>query len=139
MTVYRDFDEIPRDENTVLTLGAFDGGHRGHQQIFKRLLDVSKNEGLRNVLITIDPHPQIVLQKSDRQQLHLLTTIKERLEIFEAFGIDNVLVIPFSYEFSLTPPEVFIKEYLWEKVGFKKILIGHDTCSVKIEKAISIL
>lgn len=125
MQVYRDFDEISRDVNSIITVGTFDGVHKGHQLVIDRLLELSK-DGSRHVIMTIDPHPQIVLQRQDRHRIHLLTTIKERIELFKKFGIQNVLVIPFSYEFSQTAPEVFIKEFLYEKVGFKKILIGHD-------------
>ncbi len=126
MNVYKSFEEIPRDENTVLTVGTFDGVHLGHRVIIRQLLQISDNENLRPVLITIDPHPKIVLKSDGRPPLYLLTDIEERLSLFEDIGLKNVLIIPFSYEFSRIKPEDFINDYLLGKVGMKKMLIGYD-------------
>lgn len=126
MRIYKDFDEIEFDANSVVTLGTFDGVHKGHRKIISRLAEIAEAEGLRPVVITIDPHPQIVLQTQDRPRIQLLTTIKERIELFDQYGVEHLLVIPFSYEFSQTPPEVFVAEYLFKKVGMKKFLLGHD-------------
>lgn len=126
MDIFRDFDEIQFDNNTVLTVGTFDGVHLGHQKILRRLLDISTKENLRNLVITLDPHPQIVIKKENRPKISLLTTIDERLKLLEKFNVQNTLVINFTYEFSQTPPETFIKDYLIKQIGFKKILIGHD-------------
>jgi riboflavin kinase/FMN adenylyltransferase len=126
MKVYNSFDDIKFEKNTILTVGTFDGVHKGHQQIIGRLLEIAKQENLRPVIVTIHPHPQVVLRKSGTDALHLLTSIEERLTLFENYGIDHTLVIPFSYEFSLTSPEDFVKQYLINKIGMKKILIGYD-------------
>jgi len=126
MNIYKSFDEIPYVKNTILTVGTFDGVHLGHRIIIEKLLSYSKNQNLRNLILTFDPHPQIVLKKKNKPELKLLSTIEERLELFERFGIENVLIIPFSKEFSKTSPEEFIVKYLNEKVGFSKILIGYD-------------
>ncbi|GAB1372573.1 bifunctional riboflavin kinase/FAD synthetase [Candidatus Kapaibacterium sp.] len=126
MNVYRSFEEIPYYSDTVLTVGTFDGIHRGHQYIISKLLELSNNHKLRNLILTIHPHPQIVLRKENKPNLKLLTSIEERLSLFERYGIENVLVIPFNYEFSQTPASTFINDYLFNKVGFKKILIGYD-------------
>lgn len=126
MQIYNSFEEIQRDDNTVLTLGAFDGVHRGHREVLGRLLDIAKESNMRHVVITLDPHPQVILPRPGKSPFKLLTSIKERLELFEDFGIEHVLIIPFSYEFSQTEPEQFIREYLHKYVGIKKILIGHD-------------
>ncbi len=126
MKVYNSFDEIKYDKNTVLTVGTFDGVHKGHQIIIGRLLEIARKEKLRPVLVTIHPHPQIVLRKKGTGALKMLTSIEERLTLFENYGIEHILVIPFSYEFSLTSPEDFVKKFLLEKIGMKKILIGYD-------------
>lgn len=126
MKIYKDFDEIEFDENSVVTLGTFDGVHKGHRKIIDRLHSIAQENSLRPVLITIDPHPQIVLQSAARPKIQLLTTIKERIELFEKYGVEHLLVIPFSYEFSQTDPETFVKEYLAKKIGLKKILLGYD-------------
>lgn len=126
MNIFRSFDEVVKNPDTVLTVGTFDGVHKGHQKILDRLKEISKNENLRAMAITINPHPQIVLQKSTKKPIFLLSTIHERVLLFEKFGIENVLIIPFSYEFSRTKPEEFVRDYLFEIVGMKKMLIGYD-------------
>jgi riboflavin kinase/FMN adenylyltransferase len=78
------------------------------------------------VLITIHPHPQIVLAKSDRIPIKLLTSIEERIRLLERYGIENVLVLPFDYEFSQVSPGEFIEKYLHKKVGLRRILVGYD-------------
>jgi riboflavin kinase/FMN adenylyltransferase len=126
MNIYRTFDEIPFDANTVVTIGTFDGVHRGHQFVLKRLYEIAESIGGRAVVLTFDPHPQIVLLKPGREPVQLLTTIDERLEVFKKYDAPNVLIIPFTYEFSRTSPEDFITEYLVKKIGLKKILVGYD-------------
>lgn len=126
MNVYRSFDEVPFDKNTVVTVGTFDGVHRGHQQILNSLLEKSSEFTARPFAMTFEPHPQIVLQKVGKPPIQLLTSIEERLQIFEMFNIPNVLVIPFSQEFSEISSEDFIKNFLIEKVGMSHILIGFD-------------
>lgn len=126
MNIYKDFNEIEKNPNSIVTVGTFDGVHRGHQLIIQRLLEISKQNNLRHLLITFDPHPQIVLQKADRKQIFLLTTIEERLKLFQSFGIENVLIIPFSNEFANIDAKDFIIEYLVKKVGLHSLLIGYD-------------
>jgi riboflavin kinase / FMN adenylyltransferase len=126
MNIYRAFNEIDYNSETVLTVGTFDGVHLGHQLIINKLLNISEKNNLRHVLITIDPHPQIVLQKPDKKPIALLTTIEERLRLFERFGIQNTLIIPFTKEFAQTSPDEFVRKYLYKMVGIKKMLIGYD-------------
>ncbi len=126
MQIYKNFDEIEFNPNSAITLGTFDGVHKGHRKILSRLEEIALAENLRPVVITIDPHPQIVLQTPERERIQLLTSIKERIELFEKYGVQHLLVIPFSYDFSLTSPSDFVKSFLFEKIGMKKFLIGHD-------------
>jgi riboflavin kinase/FMN adenylyltransferase len=126
MNIYRTFDDIEYDNNTMLTVGTFDGVHKGHQMLLKYLKSVAAEKKLRPLLITIDPHPQIVLQKESKPDIKLLTTIEERIELFRLFGLKNLLIIPFSYEFSRTTPEQFIENYLYQKTGLRHILVGYD-------------
>ena len=79
MKVYRDFDNIDFNQDTVLTIGTFDGVHRGHKTILSRLNEIAHENDLRSVVMTMDPHPQIVLQKSGRKPISLLTNINERV------------------------------------------------------------
>ncbi len=125
MNIYRDFSEIEFNKETVITTGTFDGIHLGHQVIINRLLEISRNENLRHLVITFEPHPQIVLQKNN-QPIKLLTSISERIKLFESFGVKNLLIINFTKEFSELNPEVFVRDYLVKQIGLKKVLIGYD-------------
>lgn len=126
MIVYHSFDDIPYDKKTVLTIGTFDGVHRGHRTILESLTSAASELDARTLVITFEPHPQIVLQKPDREPIQLLTAIQERLLLFHKMRIGNVLVIPFSKEFAATDATVFIRDYLAGKIGLSHMLIGHD-------------
>ena len=125
LKVYRSFKEVPYYKNSIITLGTFDGVHLGHQKILNKLLTVAKNEHLRPLIISFYPHPQIVLNRK-ANPVKLLTSIEERVNVFDKFGLENLLIAPFTKEFAQTPPEVFIKDFLVDQIGFKKILIGYD-------------
>lgn len=126
MRVYRNIDEIEFNHDTIITVGTFDGVHRGHQLILDKISKEAEELNLRDMVITIHPHPQVVLQKPERDPIQILTSIDERIELFEKFGINNLFVLPFTFEFSQTPPEVFIKDILFGRIGLSKMLIGYD-------------
>lgn len=107
-------------------MGTFDGVHLGHQAILNTLLSRSAEYGARTMVITFDPHPQIVLQKPDREPLQLLTVIQERLSLFHRMRVGNVLVIPFTREFAATDATEFIRDFLVQKIGLSHVLIGYD-------------
>lgn len=126
INIYKSFDDIPHDPTTILTVGTFDGVHLGHRKILRRLISIGKKDKMRSLLITIHPHPQIVLNKPDREPIKLLTSIEERMDLLEDFGVNNVLILEFNEEFSKTPPERFVKDLLIGRIGMKKMLIGYD-------------
>ncbi len=126
MKVFYSINDIDFDPNTILTVGTFDGVHRGHQLILNKMTNEAKQSNLRDLVVTIHPHPQVVLQKTDREPIRLLTTIEERIALFDKFGLNNLLIIPFTLEFAQTPPDVFIRDLLGKHVGFSKMLIGYD-------------
>jgi len=124
MRVYNDLFFIKKNDQTIITIGTFDGVHLGHQEIFNVLINKAKNDGCRNFVITFEPHPRVIIQPDS--QLKLLTTFQEKVEILEKMGIDNLLVIPFTKEFSQLTPEDFFRKYILEGIGVKKIVIGYD-------------
>lgn len=126
MNVYNSFDEIEYMKDTVITVGTYDGVHRGHRKILNEMIEYRNSCDCRDLVITLHPHPQIVLHKKDRKPLKLLNMIDERLELFEKFGIKNVLVLPFTPEFARTSPKEFIVDHLIKKVGMRKMYIGFD-------------
>lgn len=125
MNIFYQIDDVPYEEHSIITIGTFDGIHRGHQQILNRMKAEAISSGRRQIVVTFEPHPQIIVQRTDKPEIHLLTTISERLELFEQNEVENVLVIDFTYEFSKLEPEEFI-ELLHSKIGFKKIFVGYD-------------
>src|SRR5438477_9209671 len=101
MSVYHDVNEIQRDNKTVVSVGTFDGVHKAHRQIIKKVLDLSKSSNSRSFIVTFEPHPQEVL-KTKHPDIKILSTLNEKLSLLEGLGIGNVLVIKFTYEFSKT-------------------------------------
>ena len=109
---------------TILTLGTFDGVHKGHQKILKKLNSEANKAKLKSIVLTFFPHPRIVL--NHRSNLKLINTIKERSELLEKSGIDFLITHPFDKTFSELSPEKFVKNILVDKLKIKKILIGYD-------------
>jgi len=125
MQIYRDINEIPYKEKSHLTIGTFDGIHVGHQKIITEMVQHSKTDGLRSVLVTFFPHPQIVV-KNARSPIQLLTPIDEKLEQLRKLNLDAVLIIPFSEELANTDPKFFIEDCLVQRVGVHQFSIGFD-------------
>lgn len=109
---------------SILTLGTFDGVHKGHQKILRKLNSEAKKNKLKSIVLTFFPHPRTVL--NPKSTLRLINTIKERTELFEKSKIDILITHPFDKNFSELSPEKFVKDILVEKLNIKKILIGYD-------------
>ncbi len=125
MTEIVNLKDVKRDTDTVLTVGTFDGVHEGHKTIISRVVETAKAKHAKSVLVTFDPHPREII-KAGINGIHLITTLQERAEILDKLGIDEMIVIPFTRDFSLISSEKFIREYLFEKIGLSKIIIGYD-------------
>ncbi len=125
MKVYHSIQEIPKINNPIVTIGTFDGVHRGHQQIINRLKKAKQETGGETFIFTFDPHPRQVLF-SDQKDLKLLTLTTEKLDLLEQAGIDHVLVYPFTKEFSLQSAHSYIKDILVDGIGVKQLIIGYD-------------
>jgi riboflavin kinase/FMN adenylyltransferase len=123
--VYNSIDEFPGLKNAVVTIGTFDGVHAGHQHIIGRLNVLAAETHGETVLLTFFPHPRMVLQPDD-SDLKLITTMKEREHLLRLFGIDHLIIQPFSKEFSRISAMEFIRDILIKKIGTKILVIGHD-------------
>jgi riboflavin kinase / FMN adenylyltransferase len=110
---------------TVATIGIFDGVHLAHQQIINRLKELASDYGVESLLITLWPHPRYVLNK-DSDSLKLLSTLDEKLQLLERFGLDNVVIIPFDKFFAATPFDRFIKRILVDRLRVKKLVVGYN-------------
>jgi len=126
MITIRQLEDIPAElKGSFVTIGNFDGVHRGHQYLFKNLVRQARSAGAGAAVITFDPHPKMILHP-DRRPFYLITTIEEKIELIAAQGVDGMLIIPFSLEFSRTTAQEFVCGLLWDKLRIRKILIGHD-------------
>ena len=124
MKVYQGLENFEGVKNAVVTAGTFDGVHLGHQKIISRLKEIAKEIDGETLLITYSPHPRTVLQPDSPVQL--LNSLDEKLDLLEEFGIDHVLVIPFTKEFSRTTSIEFIRDILVNLIHTKKLVIGYD-------------
>ena len=109
---------------SILTLGTFDGVHKGHQKILKKLKYEAKKDNLKSIVLTFFPHPRTVLNPDFN--LKLINTIEERTRLFEKSEIDILITLPFDKNFSELSPDQFVKNILVNKLKIKKILIGYD-------------
>lgn len=125
MKVVHTLGEIEKDRNSVITVGTFDGVHLGHREILGEVLRRARERGGRSVCFTFDPHPKEIVGKPDRT-VQILTTLEERVELFEEMGLDVVFIIRFTYEFSRQTPRQFYERYLVNGVGISEEVEGYD-------------
>jgi len=128
MNIYYQLNSLPKFTNAVLTIGSFDGVHKGHQHIITQLSELAYSISGETVLLTFDPHPRIVLaeQQEKAPSVKLLTSLEEKAALLEHYGIDNLVVIPFTKAFSEQSPEAYIKDFLVEQFHPSHIVIGYD-------------
>lgn len=124
MLLIKDTTDIYLEESTVVTIGTYDGVHVGHRKILERLINSSKKNGLRSTVLTFFPHPRMVLQQN--VDLKLINTIDERIDILRSSGIDNLIVYPFTKEFSRLGAQEYIEGILVNKLNAKRVIIGYD-------------
>ena len=125
MEVIRDIKDFPQLSHAVVTSGTFDGVHIGHQKILKRVKERARQSNGQSVVITYWPHPRLVLFPEDND-LRLLSTIEERIEQLRSFGIDYLLIIPFTKEFARTSSRSFITDVLVRAINTRVLVIGYD-------------
>ncbi len=109
-------------EGTVITIGSFDGIHLGHQALFKRVIEKAKELSLEPCVVTFEPHPAKVLGKN----VKLITPYDKKKLLIREAGISRIEVIPFTKEFSLIPPDEFVRKFLVKGLGIKYIIVGFN-------------
>ncbi len=112
-------------KNAVVTTGSFDGVHIGHKIIINRLNQLAREQNGESVLITFHPHPRKVLYP-EQKDLKLINSQEEKIELLSKAGLDNLIVIPFSVEFSKTTSHDFVTKILIGELGARIIVIGHN-------------
>lgn len=125
MKIYHGIDDFSTLPYAVVTSGTFDGVHMGHQKILKRLREVATDNNGESVVITFWPHPRLVLHPED-DSLKLLNTFEEKAQLLKEQGIQHLVRIPFTKEFSQLTSEEFIQKILVDTIGTKTLIIGYD-------------
>lgn len=124
--IWHSLDEVPADYGpTVVTLGNFDGVHRGHQAVLQRMVADARARGQQAVALTFDPHPALVHRPGLAPVL--ITGLDDRLERLAATGLDAVLVQHYTLDFAANSAEDFVGTWLVEGLRATTVVIGHDT------------
>lgn len=125
MKIYHSIDDFSKLNNAVVTSGTYDGVHIGHQRILGRLKEIAEKYKGETVVITFWPHPRLVLYPEENT-LQVLNTFEEKAELLREQGIQHLLRIPFTKEFSQISSQEFIDNILVKQIGTKKLVIGYD-------------
>lgn len=125
MKIYRSLEEFHSKGNSVVTIGTFDGVHIGHQKIIESLKKTAKEVDGETVLLTFYPHPRLIINPDD-ENLKLLSDIEEKADRLANSGIDHLIIIAFTRDFSNQSPEEYINNVLVGKLGTRSIVIGYD-------------
>ncbi len=132
MKVYTDIKDFekarlsePFIKNPIVTTGTFDGVHLGHQKIINRLQEIAKADNGEIVLLTFYPHPRMVLFPDDNE-LKLLSTQEEKIRLLENFGVNHLIIHPFTKDFSRLTSVEFVRNILVNAIGTKKLVIGYN-------------
>ena len=124
MRVFHGFDTLPHFVHPAVTVGSYDGVHRGHRALIGRLIAEARANDGESIVLTFEPHPRITLGRTGG--LRLLTTLDEKLALLEQLGVDNVIVIPFDRTFSALSGEEFVNDYLIGRVGAETLVAGFN-------------
>jgi riboflavin kinase/FMN adenylyltransferase len=125
MTVYTDIQNLPIFKNAVITIGTFDGVHFGHQQILSLMKSAAKQVNGETVIITFHPHPRKIIG-ANKAPIYLLNTLDEKINLLEKYGIDHLVIIPFTEKFAQQSAEDYIADFLVNTFHPHTIIIGHD-------------
>jgi len=123
MEKYFRIEDIPKIDKCILTMGTFDGLHRGHQEILKHMVSLGQARGIRSAVVTFDPHPRQVITNN---KLLLLQSLEQKLQIFEKLHIDIVIIIPFTKDISKLSARIFLDSVIMSKLNPEHIVIGYD-------------
>lgn len=124
MKIFRGFDNLPTFRHPVVTVGSYDGVHRGHRGLIDRLVAEAQAIGGESIVVTFEPHPRIALGKAEG--LQLLTTLDEKAALLEALGVDNLVIAPFDRQFAALSGAAFADEYLCKKLGAEVLIAGYN-------------
>jgi riboflavin kinase/FMN adenylyltransferase len=123
--IYRAIEEMDKAARPVATIGTFDGVHVGHRAVIAQLKRLAEERDTESLIITFEPHPRIVLNK-DVNNLRFINNPQEKIRLLEKAGVDQLLIMPFTYEFSTITAREFIRNYLIGSLGVQAMIVGYD-------------
>ncbi|MDZ7775189.1 MAG: hypothetical protein U5L09_06005 [Bacteroidales bacterium] len=127
MKVFTNLEDINGIRNPVVTTGSFDGVHVGHTKIIERINRLAREIDGESVLITFNPHPRKVLfPDTSGNGLKLINSQREKIHLLKRTGLDNLIIIHFTLEFSKISPDTFVKDILVKRIGARKVVIGFN-------------
>lgn len=127
MLVHYGFDEAKKIKNAVVTTGSFDGVHIGHKTIINRINEIARSINGESVLITFYPHPRKVLYpETQGKDLMFINSQKEKIELLGKTGLDHLIIVNFTLEFSRVSSHEFIRNYLVAKIDARFIVVGFN-------------
>ena len=124
MRVFHGFEELPHFRHPAVTVGSYDGVHRGHRVLIERLVAEARAAGGESIVMTFEPHPRIALGRAEG--LRLLTTLDEKVALLAELGVDNLIVIPFDRAFSALTGREFVDRYLIGRLGAETLVAGFN-------------
>ncbi|MBA2407327.1 MAG: bifunctional riboflavin kinase/FAD synthetase [Chitinophagales bacterium] len=125
MQVHRSPDALPKFTNAVITVGTFDGVHRGHQQLIHRIKKLARAINGESVLVTFEPHPRTIVYPEDTS-LYLLSTLQEKIDLLNQYKVDHLVVVPFTKEFSRLSAREYVDQFLVNRFHPAVIVIGYN-------------
>lgn len=125
MKIFNSIQSFQNVKNPILTLGMYDGVHIGHQSIIQKLNQIADEVDGKSTLLTFEPHPRLVLSDG-KADLQLLTPLEEKIELLEKYGLQNLILHPFTKEFSQLNSVEFVENLLCNTIGIHTIVIGYD-------------
>uniref|UniRef100_UPI0039A73F73 bifunctional riboflavin kinase/FAD synthetase n=1 Tax=Ornithobacterium rhinotracheale TaxID=28251 RepID=UPI0039A73F73 len=124
MKIVEGIQPIAETEKLVLTIGMFDGVHKGHQSIINQLNERAKTINGHSALLTLSPHPRRVLQPEE--EFKLLSPLEEKIQLLERYNLDYLIIQPFDFNFSRTSSLDFVRDSLVNQLNIHTLIIGHD-------------
>lgn len=125
MKIHQGIESYHPVKEAVVTVGTFDGVHSGHREIFQKMVEEGRQRQLETVVITFHPHPRLVIH-SDSKNLKFINTQQKKYDLIAQAGIQHLIIIPFTREFSNLSSAEFVRRYLVEKVMTRKLVVGYD-------------
>lgn len=124
MRVFQGFDNLPAFRHPAVTVGSYDGVHGGHAELLAAVRRLAHAHDGESIVVTFSPHPRLVLETP--ATLRLLTTPEEKACLLERAGIDNLIIVPFTREFSRTDSREFVRRDLIGRLGVETLVMGYN-------------